>query len=70
MNTVAQGLSGPEIEVVAKATRRRFTIEYKPEIVREADGCKGPGGGHSPAPRGTILLPSGDMTRGASAAIW
>jgi transposase-like protein len=28
---------------VAKATRRRFTLEYKQEIVREADGCKTPG---------------------------
>jgi transposase-like protein len=36
-------LGGPEIEVVAKATRRRFTLEYKRKIVREADGCKTPG---------------------------
>jgi transposase len=28
---------------VAKATRRRFTVEYKRKIVREADGCKTPG---------------------------
>ena len=27
----------------AKATRRRFALEYKPKIVREADGCKTPG---------------------------
>jgi len=33
-------LGGPAIEVVAKATRRRFTLEYKRKIVREADGCK------------------------------
>ena len=39
-----QALSGLEIEVVAKATRRRFTLEYKRKIVREADGCKNPGG--------------------------
>ncbi len=32
-----------EVEVVAKATRRRFTVEYKRKIVREADGCKTPG---------------------------
>jgi len=31
------------IEVVAKATRRRFTVEYKRKIVREADACKTPG---------------------------
>jgi transposase len=33
----------PEVEVVAKAQRRRFTAEYKRKIVREADGCKMPG---------------------------
>jgi transposase len=33
----------PEVEVVAKAERRRFTVEYKRKIVREADGCKTPG---------------------------
>ena len=31
------------IEVVAKATRRRFTVEYKRKVVREADACKTPG---------------------------
>ena len=43
MSTVAQAVGGPEIEVVAKATRRRFTLEYKRKIVRQADGCKTPG---------------------------
>jgi transposase len=43
MSTVEQALGGPETEVVAKATRRRFTLEYKRRIVREADGCKTPG---------------------------
>jgi transposase-like protein len=43
MSTVEQTLGGPEIEVVARAMRRRFTLEYKREIVREADGCKTPG---------------------------
>ena len=33
----------PEVEVVAKAQRRRFTVEYKRKILREADGCKTPG---------------------------
>jgi transposase len=32
-----------EIEVVAKAERRRFTAEYKRRIVREADRCTKPG---------------------------
>ena len=43
MSTVERAPGGPEIEVVAKATRRRFTLEYKRKIVREADGCKSPG---------------------------
>jgi hypothetical protein len=43
MSTVEQALGGPAIEVVAKATRRRFTLEYKRKIVREADGGKTPG---------------------------
>jgi len=32
-----------ETEVVAKAQRRRFTAEYKRQIVREADRCTTPG---------------------------
>jgi transposase len=40
MSTSEQALGGPEIEVVAKATRRRFTLEYKRKIIREADRCK------------------------------
>ncbi len=43
MSTVEGALGGPAIEVVAKATRRRFTLDYKRKIVREADGCKTPG---------------------------
>ena len=43
MRALEQALSGPAIEVVAKATRRRFTVEYKRAIVREADACKTPG---------------------------
>jgi hypothetical protein len=38
MSTLEQTLGGPEIEVVAKATRRRFTLEFKRKIVREDDG--------------------------------
>jgi transposase-like protein len=33
----------PEVEVVAKPQRRRFTAEYKRRIVRAADGSKTPG---------------------------
>jgi transposase len=43
MSTVEGALGGPAIEVVAKATRRRFTLEYKRQMVREADACKTPG---------------------------
>jgi transposase-like protein len=32
-----------EVEVVAKAERRRFTAEYKVRVLREADRCKQPG---------------------------
>ena len=43
MSTVERARGGPAIEVVAKARRRRFTLEYKRKIVREADACKAPG---------------------------
>jgi hypothetical protein len=32
-----------EVEVVAKAERRRFTAEYKLKVLREADRCREPG---------------------------
>jgi len=43
MSALEQAFGGPAIEVVAKATRRRFTVEYKRKTVRAADGCKTPG---------------------------
>jgi transposase len=43
MSASEQARGGLAIEVVAKATRRRFTVEYKRRIVREADACKTPG---------------------------
>lgn len=33
----------PEVEVSSKATRRRFTEEYKRRILAEADNCTMPG---------------------------
>jgi len=33
----------PEVEVLAKAERRRFTLEYKRRILQEADACSRPG---------------------------
>ena len=44
MNTVMVAPSiGQEVEVLAKAKRRRFTREYKRRIVGEADRCRQPG---------------------------
>jgi transposase-like protein len=43
MSETEMALVEPEVEVVAKASRRRFTVAYKRKIVREADGCKNPG---------------------------
>jgi transposase-like protein len=43
MSAPERVLSGPEIEVAAKAARRRFTVEYKRKIIREAAACKAPG---------------------------
>jgi len=36
MSAPERTLKGPEIEVAAKAARRRFTVDYKRTIVREA----------------------------------
>src|SRR3970282_2798150 len=38
---VDPGVSDPE--VVPKVSRRRFNAEYKLGVLREADGCSGPG---------------------------
>src|SRR5574341_1168361 len=47
MNTshgvVVPGPIANEVEVLAKATRRRFSAEYKLKILREADACTEPG---------------------------
>jgi len=37
------GTNAHEVEVMAKATRRRFTAEYKLKILREAEACTRPG---------------------------
>jgi len=46
--SASNGVTGPaerarEVEVVAKAMRRRFTAEYKHQVLREADACTKPG---------------------------
>jgi transposase len=44
MGTGSNGAkSVEEVEVVAKAERRRFTAEYKLRVLHEADRCKPPG---------------------------
>ena len=44
METGSNGVKSlTEVEVVAKAERRRFTGEYKAKVLREADSCKQPG---------------------------
>jgi transposase-like protein len=40
---IASTTGSPDPEVVERARRRRFTVEYKLRILREADGCTKPG---------------------------
>jgi transposase-like protein len=42
--TAEMATTRPEdVEVSAKAQRRRFTAQYKQEVLRKADACKQPG---------------------------
>jgi transposase-like protein len=44
VSAAAAGVEGPpDPEVVEKAERRRFTVEYRLKILRAADACKAPG---------------------------
>jgi hypothetical protein len=43
MSATEKVLAAAEVEVVAKAMRRRFTVKYKRKILHEADRCKTPG---------------------------
>ena len=43
MTASAIASRGEETEVSEKARRRRFTVEFKRRVVREADACKAPG---------------------------
>jgi hypothetical protein len=38
MDTLERAQHAPDVEVVAKARRRRYTLEYKRRILAEADG--------------------------------
>lgn len=40
MTTLAEIAPNPEVEVPDKAQRRRFTAQYKRDILRRADACK------------------------------
>jgi transposase-like protein len=40
---VVPGPRAREVEVMAKATRRRFAAEYKLQMLREAEACTQPG---------------------------
>jgi transposase len=43
VETASNGVKSlTEVEVVAKAERRRFTAQYKQKVLREADHCKQP----------------------------
>ena len=42
-DVVVQTAGVPEVEVLAMATRRRFSAEYKLKILREAEACTQPG---------------------------
>jgi hypothetical protein len=57
-----------EVEVVAKAERRRFTAQYKQKVLREADHCKQPGGDRrTTAAGGIVLVESGELAQAARA---
>lgn len=43
MTEVIEKKTGKNPEVVEKASRRRFTAEYKHRIATEAEGCSRPG---------------------------
>jgi transposase-like protein len=43
MESVGTGLVMPEVEVAEKPERRRFSVEYKRRVLKEADGCVRPG---------------------------
>jgi hypothetical protein len=47
----------PPTEVVAKATRRRFTAKYKLRILKKADACEAHGALGEPALSTCLLYP-------------
>ena len=43
LDPLHQGTEGSDPEVAAVARRRRFTAQYKLQILRQAEGCRKPG---------------------------
>ena len=43
MSGESNGVRMPEVEVMAKAQRCRFSAEYKRRVLREAEACRRPG---------------------------
>jgi ribosomal protein S30 len=43
MDSVGAGLMIPEVEVAEKPVRRRFSVEYKRRVLKDADACVRPG---------------------------
>jgi len=43
MDVATTGVMIPEVEVLEKAARRRFSAEYKRKVIKEADACVRPG---------------------------
>jgi transposase-like protein len=43
MDVVSTGIMIPEVEVIEKPERRRFSAEYKRRVLKEADACVRPG---------------------------
>lgn len=60
MSAIAEVATRPEdVEVSAKAQRRRFTAEYKQEVLRKADACKQQGEvGALLRKEGVVLVPT------------
>ena len=40
MSELSAAVEVPEVEVAEKAVRRKFSVEYKRKILKEADACK------------------------------
>ena len=57
----------PDPEVRERAARRRFTAEYKLQILRQADQCRRGGSGRTDPAGGPVLLAPHDVAPAAGA---